>query len=387
MIYRIRNRTSDSYYDAGIEVEGSSIILHSRGGGTAGRPARNPDYEQALITIIRRLRTDERVTGPTIKRVLLDSEPARERPVADRILISAPEIDTVSDDKLVTLVRKRARVWGQQPGTTGGNSTKQLRIETRKRSHHSILATLQLRKWLPRDDANKARPAGIERLPRAVQRQVTNEHIDHAIARLVAGDDTPNFPDSVFYDVVTPEGIRLPPKKVFGFALEEALGIEAFPGHFSAGWDEPSFELIQAAGYRIVSKDVQIVPETEVNSEFSTLPATIEDRIYIEGDKRMASHLRSERRRDARAGRDKRAQVIRIHGRLICERCGEDYINRFGREVASGCFEIHHTVPLSSLHEACETCLADLQCLCATCHRATHREMASGLPATPASTI
>lgn len=375
MIYKIGNADDQRFFDAKIEIDGSAVILHSRGGATGGRPARNPGYEEALITIIRRLRAHDQVTGPAIDRVLLDSIRARSRPADERVLVTAADIAGLGDREVVALIRRRAKAWGQQPGVTGGNSTKQLRIETRGRSRHSIRATLRLRYWVSEDDQSEATSIPLQRLASEVQRRVTSRQIDNAVARLLAGEEAPNFWPSRDYDVVTAAGARLAPKKVFALALEEALDTEIFPIHFSAGWGQPCFELIQAAGYRIIAKDASITTPEEVDAELSSVPPSDEDRTYIEGDRRMAAHLRVERRRDSRAARDKRVQMIRDHGRLFCERCEGDYIEEFGADVANGCFEIHHTIPLGSLDEARETRIGELQCLCATCHRATHREM------------
>jgi hypothetical protein len=375
MIYKIGNADDGRFFDAKIEIDGSAVILHSRGGATGGRPARNPGYEEALITIIRRLRAHDQVTVPAIDRVLLDSIRARSRSAEERVLVTAADIAGVDDMEVVALIRKRAKAWGQHPGVTGGNSTKQLRIETRDRSRHSIRATLRLRNWVSQDDHGEATSIPQQRLASEVQRRVTSRQIDNAVARLLAGEEAPNFWPSRDYDVVANDGARLAPKKVFALALGEALGTEIFPIHFSAGWGQPCFELIQAAGYRIIAKDALIATPEEVNAEFNSVPPSNEDRTYIEGDRRMGAHLRVERRRDSRAARDKRVQMIQDHGRLLCERCEEDYIEQFGADVAAGCFEIHHTIPLASLDEARETRIGELRCLCATCHRATHREM------------
>lgn len=289
MIYRIGNTGDGRLFDARIELDGSAVILHSCGGATGGRPPRNQGYEQALTTIIRRLRAHDAQIGPTIDRVLLDSAPARKRTVDERVLITAEETAGLSNEKLIALIRKRAKAWHQRPGTKGGNSTKQLRIEIRARSRQSILSTLQLRTWLPQSEGESGSPTALERLPYEMQRRVTPVQIDKAVASLLAGDDARNFSDSRDYDVVCPDGTRLPPKKVFGLALEAALGIEIFPGHFSGGWSQPSFELIEAAGYRISRKSARFVSPAEVDSEFDRVPVAAEDRTYIEGDKRMGA--------------------------------------------------------------------------------------------------
>ena len=65
----------------------------------------------------------------------------------------------------------------------------------------------------------------------------------------------PQFAPSRDYDLVTPEGDRLAPKKVFGRALELAGVVSnAMPGNFSAGWGQTSFELLEAAGFSVIPK-------------------------------------------------------------------------------------------------------------------------------------
>lgn len=278
----------------------------------------------------------------------------------------------LSDAELISLVRRRARLWGQASGTKGGNSTKALRIDT-PQDLASLRSTLRLFKWQGGKDASNA----AELLPYSEQYRVTTQDIINAVGRLSGGEDAPNFAKSRDYDVLLADGTRLAPKKVFGLALERALGIKAYPRHFHAGWGEPSFELIEAAGYVIVRK--RTAPGGRRNPIGSIVPPLApEDLVFIEGDRRMADHFRVERRRDASAPRLKREEILRKHHRLICEHCGKDFRDEFGAEVAHGCFEIHHTIPLASIDESRETRLDELRCLCATCHRAVHRAMALG---------
>ena len=133
------------------------------------------------------------------------------------------------------------RDFGKPSGNRVGNSTKRLRFEY---GPGKLVQQLKLHRVA---QASK-------RLSNIDQRQVTPADIHAAVLALAQGGDAPNFADSRDYDLVTPGGLRFPPKKVFGLALEMALGIEALPVHFSAGWSQPSFELLQAAGYLIVPK-------------------------------------------------------------------------------------------------------------------------------------
>ncbi len=216
----------------------------------------------------------------------------------------------------------------------------------------------------------------IERLSSQQQRAVTPAHIHNAVARLLAGDDAPNFAVSRDYDVLLEDGTRLPPKKVFGLALEEALGIEAFPGHFSAGWSQPCFEIIERAGYRIVAKTALVPTHIEVTTAFKDMPPPPEDRAAVEGNIKLASHMRKERAQGL--SKSKKAAFIAEHGRLFCERCGMDPVEVYGSALGIACIEVHHdAVQVKDMTPGHVTTLEDLRCLCANCHRVVHRELAS----------
>lgn len=269
------------------------------------------------------------------------------------------------------------RKFGQAEGTKGGNSTKQVRFDY-DLPHHSVITHLRLRKW----DSSSA-PEGegappVERLPSTELRRVTALHIRRAADRLVAGEDAPNFAESRDYDVIA-DGQLLAPKKVFGLALEQALGIEAFPGHFAAGWGQPCFELLEAAGYRIVEKAEASGTSSATASRKVAVPPDPEELSWAEGSTRLASHLSTERHRAPKASAQKRLEVRATNnGRLTCENpdCLTDWYAVFPATVADAVFEIHHTVPVASMPVGHATVLEDLQCLCASCHRAEHRRMA-----------
>jgi hypothetical protein len=366
-LYFISNGEWAEGYDARIELEGADVLLHSRGGATGGRPARNADYEKALRTIIRRLRRGDGPGGPVISRVLIDSRPARKLAPDERILVTSQELSGLGDDEAVALIRARARAFDQAPGVTGGNSTKALRIETHGRSHASIRSTLKLMTW-------SGKPA-VTRLSAAEQNKVTPPHIDLAVNRLRAGEDAPSFEESSDYDVLLDDGTRLAPKKVFGLALEAALGIDAFPGHFHAGWSQPSFRIIDAAGYLIVRKEeASPTPEEEARAR-EVLPSGGANPGAREGALKLVMHMRRER--DARLSRDKKQAFTAEHGTLYCERCGMDPAGSYPDDVADACIEVHHArVQVRDMEDGHVTRLEDLHCLCANCHRVTHRELA-----------
>jgi 5-methylcytosine-specific restriction protein A len=93
-----------------------------------------------------------------------------------------------------------------------------------------------------------------------------------------------------------------------------------------------------------------------------------------EGKKKLRTHLRSER--SSRLRRAKKAAFRRLHGRLFCERCKMDPIQQYKTIDAESCIEVHHSkVAVANMLPGHRTRLEDLECLCANCHRLTHREM------------
>ena len=220
--------------DARVEFDGNDLILHSRSGVD-----RSPQYRPALEAIMTRLDA----AGITYD-IYLDSRPVQNLPLAQRLL-RVPSVGTVAD-RFNSLVR------AMNAGSASNGAYRRLRIVPAALPN-SVSAALSARRSDP----------AIERLSAAQLRKVTSDQIDQAVARLLAGDDAPNFAPSRDYDVIAPGNVRLAPKKVFGLALQEALGIEAFPGHFTAGYGNPCFELIEAAGYPIIAK-TDTVPTDEI---------------------------------------------------------------------------------------------------------------------------
>jgi predicted HNH restriction endonuclease len=215
----------------------------------------------------------------------------------------------------------------------------------------------------------------VERLSRKEQRRVKSPHLHSAVRRLCAGEDAPAFKDSRDYDVVLDDGTRLPPKKVFGLALEEALGIKARPGHFTSGWGLSCFELIEAAGYKILKKGEQRTTASQLAQALRGLPHEPNDEEAIEGNPAVAMHMRRERNRGL-VLRKKRA-FIDSHGRLFCEQCRMDPAQAYGDGVGDACIEVHHAcVQVKDMNLGHKTKLSDLQCLCANCHRVEHRKLA-----------
>jgi hypothetical protein len=201
------------------------------------------------------------------------------------------------------------------------------------------------------------------RLPAETLRKVSPVHVFEAVNRLLDGESFEPFIESTKYDLLTDDGHRLPPKAVFGKALALALGEETFPGNFSGGEGSVCFEVLRSHGYRVVLKDAQAPLDEDDDVEYS------------EGEVRLRIH--AQRERSPAAAKAKKAEVLAREGILRCERCRESYTEKYGSDsAAAACMEIHHhRLAVSEMPAGYRTSLADLQCLCANCHRVAHHEL------------
>ena len=109
----------------------------------------------------------------------------------------------------------------------------------------------------------------------------------------------------------------------------------------------------------------------------TSIPPSDDDRSWAEGDKKKIAHLRRERATGLALR--KKSEVIERNGKLACERCGlipSETLGPNGEAV----IEAHHKRPLAEAQTDTRTRLEDLSCLCANCHRITHREMGEHSP-------
>ena len=340
--------------DARVDITDSGIILHSRSGKD-----RNPDYREAFEALL------SRFDAAGIRyEIYLDSRPSLRRDLAERRLqfdIKAP-------------VEKRFNeiVRAMNAGSLSHGAWRRLFITT------PGVATDDLEKIIKAVIPGNA----VARLPATDLRKVTSVHIRHAVEKLLNGEDAPNFAPSRDYDAITGDGRPLAPKKVFGLALEEALGIEAFPGHFSAGWGQVSFELLEKAGLWIAPKKGGVPRPAPTAAEIKTKIAefipTEEEKTWIEGNPKIVSHL--VRERQPGLAKKKREEFLAEHGRLFCEDCQLDPVSLYGEEVGTACIEVHHNrIHVAEMQAGHQSTTADLKCLCANCHRVLHRRLALGL--------
>ncbi len=342
--------------DAHFDVEGETIIFHSRG-GTKGKSARNVDYARGLRLLLQRLVE----AGHPVQRAWVDSNRVQSIPIADRTILTREETAS-TPDKLVSLMASRMQNVGRSPESLSdhGNATKRIRLEIAGDVRETVLAALRC---LRVDTDFRSE----QRLPVKEVEKVTAEHLFNAIEALRDRVLTHNFGESTDYDLVLDDGMCLPPKAVFGLAATAALGHPVGPRHFSAGLDSICFRILQRAGYRVVAK-------TD-GHEHDAVDQEPKDLEWREGTVQHRSHLRRERA--SGLSEAKKAEFRRSHGgRLFCERCGEDPVSKYGTEIAESCIEVHHDkIAVSDMDADHRTRLSDLKCLCANCHRLVHREM------------
>lgn len=349
-----------SVLDAHFDVEGNTIVLHSRGG--SGDRARNVHYSAALRLMLGRLSD----AGMPVKRAWVDSGPVQGLPLSQRIVFDEPDWN-LGPAEQVTLMASRMQAIGRRPSSKSphGNATKRIRLQLdATASRESVLSALKA--VVSQKDFRSA-----DRLPASDLAKITPEHLWGAVQRLLAGHKDHGFDDSTEYDLLLSDGTRLPPKAVFGIAASEALGFPVLPKHFSAGLRTPCFRQLAAAGYRIVPKAGIAAPE--VTPQAQSVEFQDRDAEFAEGTPQLRSHLRRERSPELREA--KKAEFRRTHaGRLLCEKCGLDPVKEFESEDGEACIEVHHdAVQVQHMGTKHFTKLSDLKCLCANCHRFVHR--------------
>jgi 5-methylcytosine-specific restriction protein A len=68
----------------------------------------------------------------------------------------------------------------------------------------------------------------------------------------------------------------------------------------------------------------------------------------------------------------KKAQALKLRGRLACEVCDFDFTKVYG-PLGAGFIECHHALPLSDLMKERKAKLEDLILVCSNCHRMIDR--------------
>lgn len=340
----------DQLIDAHLELDGSDIVFHSRGGKSGAPKQRNSQYATGLRILLDRLA----VAKITIDRVLVDSGAAQALSEMDREILGISDRN-ITPEQCFKHLSSRMKAIGQSSTAKGGNSTKRIRLKLDgKHSHTDLCAVLKLKLV--------DRPVrALKRLPAEQLNKVDADHIWDAIEMFINGTVKHSFGESTDYDLLVDGGVRLPPKAVFGVAAAQALKFEVLPEH-----------LVTSSCFRILKKfGYEIVPKV---SDLTTLPPIPPDREWEEGSKKAVAHFKKERAVGLSSA--KKAQFRREHGHLECERCGTESLEKYPPEVADACIEVHHNrIHIKNMGEGHRTRLEDLQCLCANCHRIVHREL------------
>ena len=339
--------------DAHFEVRSGELVLHSRGGTAGTAQARNTDYQAGLRLLLERFRR----SGIEITDVWVDSSRVENLPIGQRRVLSGDDAGE-STDELYRRVSRRMASVGRDPGlpSSRGNRARRLRFAFAGAPSDKRIAHVAGRG----ESNNVLTRNGL--LSASAHDRVTEDHVFHAVERLLAGGIGHSFSPSRDYDVVADDETRLAPKAVYGVAASEALGFNVGPTHFNAGLDTRCFKAITEAGYLIVPKGTVVPAGAE--------PTDPEQRSWIEGHRRLATHIRRERH--SGLARDKKQAFRHEHGVLFCERCEMRPDAVYGADRGEACIEVHHTVPIGAEPGVRETRLQDLECLCANCHRIEH---------------
>lgn len=342
--------------DATVDLETGAITMLSRGGTRGTSSASNLDYAVALRIMLRRLLASRR----TIKGAWVDSNKVQSIPLSERQILSEADLPA-NAETIFSLLGKRMERIGKAPDSDPekGNRNKRIRIELCGGSIGEIASTIGAK---PGSDV----PRHVVRLPADDLYKVTELSIWSAVEALLGGAPAPTFEQSEKYDLLTPDGERLAPKAVFGLAAGSALGFQVQSQNFTGGTGTHCFEILQKAGWQIVSKGNPIPAFADEHS--------LDDREWVEGDKRRAEHLRRER--CPSLAKAKKADQRAKYGKLFCERCLMEPLEIYGELDGEACIEVHHeTTPVAEMRPGHRTKLEDVRCLCANCHRFAHRLM------------
>lgn len=329
-----------------VEADHRGLVVHSRSGKD-----RNRDYRQALETILAGL---DAAAVPYD--VYLDSGPVQNLPLDQRRL-PVGRTGSVAE-------RFNALVRAMNKGSSSNGAWRRVLVAAPGHTGAKLAALVATTK--------SGGGVGGVRLPAAQLRRVTHRHIDQAVEQLLGGADAAGFGPSRDFDVLTPDGTRLAPKKVYGLALAAALGVDVGSEHFTAGVGTPCFRALETAGYPLVRKG-EVVPGGGTQPVDPDLAAA-------EGDRKLVTHLRSERK-PALAAAKRRAMLEQL-GYLQCERCKLVPSQSLGPH-GDAVIEVHHaSTKVAEMAAGHVTRLADLVCLCANCHRIVHKEVTDADAAT-----
>lgn len=138
------------------------------------------------------------------------------------------------------------------------------------------------------------------------------------------------------------------------------------------------FPLTEDQALRLYKLVVRFNPKINVWQDWqkqstSDRPAkcVLERRTYQEGGSKL--HLHRVYERDPRAVADKKRLALQRDGKLACEVCDFDFVERYG-ELGRGFCEVHHVKPIGGRKKRSTTSASELAIVCANCHRMIHAE-------------
>jgi hypothetical protein len=330
--------------DAHLDLAGQTIVYRSRGGKRGSKDARNLDYGPGLRLLLRRLQ--ESRLG--LEGVWLDSQDVQALDEDDR-RIFGPSDWELDPAKQFALLSRRMQMFGRPTDAPyGGSRVKTIRLKIAKdveASADDVPTLLGLEEVKSPAARLTPRPGPLE-IWNAVQ-FLTKE----------GAETTPST--SRAYDVVVEGGARLDPDQVMETAARLAgAAVPADPDERRGILKDDGF---------------QLVPHGDGPVSSSPAPLHPDDRSWAEGRPKFVTHLRRERAPGL--SNAKKAQFRADHGRLFCQRCDLDPAKEFG-DLGDACIEVHHRrVSVGDMADDHRTELADLECICANCHRITHAEM------------
>lgn len=169
----------------------------------------------------------------------------------------------------------------------------------------------------------------------------------------------------------------LPPNQVLlTMSLESAGNLRLVP------WKNAQSPGGEIRPKRKLKADLDVLPELEELWEAHLekinfpLPPDPDERFAIERfgqEGRLKIYAHKRRERDGALPRLKKAEALRLYGKLECEVCTFVFATRYGDHGADF-IECHHREPLATLdpNDGKRTTLEDLALVCANCHRMLH---------------
>lgn len=194
-------------------------------------------------------------------------------------------------------------------------------------------------------------------------RSLNPETILKAASDLAAGVDF-KYAESRKFDVVLPDGTRLAPKEVIGYAGKLQYGAPLLSADFTGGEDSPAFRQLNKAGLVVLLK---YEDATEEGEQFRKQVSKVKKKGLRTKPK---GNPNPKKKNSVSSSYERLAEVVayveeRANG--ICELCAKPA--PFKRANKEPFLEVHHIIPLS---EDGPDIVENAAALCPNCHRKCH---------------